>query len=138
MYFTSGGTPPVVLPAWAPKTGEIVGAGRWPEPLDASAPPWSGVVLAVDDPLAWKNTIAFGGNPSQEAIDAHVEKCKSLRLVANAYPVFWNFGDRGSKVFWETNDPRHGKCCLRPYKEEIARWKLELLLKSPAKALLAA
>jgi hypothetical protein len=138
MYFQSGTVFPAVFPAWSPKVGELVGAGRWPEPLQASSLPWLGIVLAVNDPSAWQNSIAFGQNPSQEAIDAHVEAYQSQWLIKNAFPVLWNFGERGCKVFWETSDQRYGKYCLRPYHEDVARWRLELLLQTPKKALLAA
>jgi hypothetical protein len=58
-----------------------------------------GTVLAIDDPRAWQESIAFEGTPSQEQVTAHVEWCLSQGLLGpSRTPVLWDFG----KVYWDT------------------------------------
>lgn len=107
------------------KPGTMVGAGRWPEPLHAGIAPHRGVVLAVNDPLAWANTLAFAGVPSQADVDAHVaaiQKDGALDIV----PVLWDFSGTGggSRVFWERWLPGGATHSLKPYAEDLALWQM--------------
>ncbi len=107
------------------EVGSLVGAERWPGAFgnhpDGWGRPWSGVVLAVDDPRAWKGTIAFGhveGLPAQEAVTKHVAWCESEGLMGESVPVAWEFG----KVYWE---PVAG---LRAFEEDMRRWRVRKAL----------
>jgi hypothetical protein len=62
----------------------------------------TGEVLAVDDPRAWTDTLAFPGRtPTADEVKAHVEQLHIRPLVYDGrVPVLWSFG----KVYWETAD----------------------------------
>lgn len=103
------------------KVGDVVGAERWPYSAahpDCWQQPWSGMVLAVNDPRAWTNTLRFLGTPPQEAVDAHVARCQSQGLLQNDVPVLWDFGPHGTKVWWEPITS------LRPYDQDAEAWRL--------------
>jgi hypothetical protein len=56
----------------------------------------TGTVLSVDDPLAWKGSLAFPeGMPNRAAVKIHV---RSLDLISRSKPVLWDFG----RVYWDT------------------------------------
>jgi hypothetical protein len=99
--------------------GMKVGAERWP--YHAAHPgcwgkPWEGVVLAVDDPRAWTDTLAFPGRtPTQEEVSAHVARF----TFTGRTPVLWDFGPHGLKAHWERTES------LRPYGEDLAAWEAE-------------
>lgn len=100
--------------------GTIVGAGRWPQPLHASMPPWKGVVLAHEDPLAWEGTIAFSGRPSREAVRKHLALLESRSLSPrDEVPVLWDFG-KESRVYWEP------LAKVRPYEQDVALWRMRV------------
>lgn len=103
--------------------GSIVGAGRWPEPLHEGLPPWKGVALAINDPLAWRGS-ALGDEPSQEAVDAHVKWCLSEGLLHDQQPVLWDFGDH-SRVYWERLTSSNELYRLKPYEQDLALWKIQ-------------
>jgi hypothetical protein len=70
-----------------------------------------GEVLAVNDPEAWANTLAFSGRtPSQAEVDAHLAKLKAEGVEITDTPVHWAFG-----VMWETE--------VSPYAEVFKAWK---------------
>ena len=81
--------------------GKTVGAGRWPYAAshpDGWGDPWTGVVLAQDDPRAWAGTIAFPeASPDPEAVSRHVNRLREEGLLQDRVPVLWSFG----KVHWE-------------------------------------
>lgn len=95
--------------------GTKVGARRWPYQAahpDCWGKPWSGVVLAIDDPRAWENTITFPGRrPTRAEVAAHLDRVGPVRGV----PVLWAFSD-GPQVHWERAES------LRPYAEDLADW----------------
>lgn len=101
------------------KPGTIVGARRWPQPLHSGLPPWKGVVLAIDDPLAWRGSIAFGDDPLPEQVAEHVRFCQARGLLQNTVPVLWDFGTE-SRVYWERADR------LLPYEVDVALWRASL------------
>lgn len=108
------------------KPGTIVGAGRWPNPLSSSCPPWKGVVLALNDEFAWENTIAFT-RPFQERVDEHVKYCFSIGLLQEEVPVLWDFGDH-HRVLWQKWVPAAGIYALRHYADDVRLWQHELSL----------
>lgn len=62
---------------------------------------WLGRVIAVNDPLAWTDTLAFHGKPSQDAVNSHIARCNAMGLdLSNKTAVLWEFG----KVYWEPFD----------------------------------
>lgn len=87
---------------------------RWPGSgfhPDCWEPPHKGIVLAVNNPRAWTNTVAFPGrSPDQEEVDKHLENLKQRNISLDRTPVLYSFG-----VQWET-DPR-------PYDEVFADWQ---------------
>jgi hypothetical protein len=99
--------------------GARVGADRWPNTgahPDAWNPPWSGVLLALDDPRAWEGTIAFPGpDPDPSAVREHVARCLAAGYLTNRAPVLWDFGDR-QRVWWET------RSSLRTYAQDLEAW----------------
>ena len=101
--------------------GWIVGAKRWPS--HGSHPgtwgqPWKGKVLAIDDPLAWKNKFAFPNRtPTQNEATSHVRQLMSRGLVSKSVPVLWYFDE--PTVHWETVDN------LRSYEDDVAAWEEE-------------
>jgi hypothetical protein len=110
--------------------GSVVGAGRWPfshAHPDCWGLPWSGTLLAVNDPRAWYETLAFpcrdGQLPSQADVDAHVAWCESQNLLTKSddphVPVLWAFGSE-TQVWWEGIRGDYG---VRPYEEDCALWE---------------
>ena len=73
--------------------------------------PHLGEVLAVNDPMAWANTLAFSGRtPSQEEVDRHLAKLAERNITIEDTPVKYPFG-----VMWDTN--------VRPYEEVRQEWQ---------------
>lgn len=106
------------------KVGMLVGARRWPSHgahPDAWGKPWSGKVVAPDDPRAWADTLAFPrGMPTQQEVREHIAELGPIMGAApKSIPVLWNFG-KDKKVHWERPES------LRPYKQDLAEWKAEL------------
>lgn len=103
----------------APGT-EVSCSYRWPYQSahpDCWQPPHKGVVLALDDPRAWTNTIAFPGRtPEQEECTAHVKKCRDNGWLSTSVPVLWDSTVTPGEqwVGWDYN--------LRPYPEELSLW----------------
>lgn len=108
-----------------PAPGTVVGCEyRWP--YDSSHPgcwekPHKGVVLALDDPRAWKGTLKFPGAelPDQQAVTDHVNKLlQQAELLRDSVPVLWTNTMNGSEfLMWDSK--------LRPYDEELAAWESE-------------
>lgn len=104
------------------KTGDVVGAKRWPQygsHPDTWRPPWHGEVLDIEDPRAWANTIAFPvANPDPEAVKNHVARCRMSvhGAFGSLVPVLWDFGDNGLKCHWESQSS------LRPYADDYMDW----------------
>lgn len=103
----------------APGT-EVSCSYRWPYQSahpDCWQPPHKGVVLALDDPRAWTNSIAFPGKtPTQEECTAHVQWCVNNDLLKTAVPVLWTPTTPGEQwIGWDYN--------LRPYEQELERWR---------------
>lgn len=103
----------------SPAIGTEVGGRRWPYHAahpDAWGKPWKGVLLAVDDPRAWADTMAFPGPkaPTKAAVREHLARVPAIARV----PVLWDFGDE-SLVYWES------AASLRPYAEDLAAWRAE-------------
>jgi hypothetical protein len=96
--------------------GLVVGAGRIPRQAchpDAWGRPWKGTVLAVDNPAAWRGTVAFpSASPDLAAVRKHVEWCLSQGLLANSVPVIWEFG----RVYFEPAES------LRPYVNDVSHF----------------
>lgn len=97
---------------------------RWPycaNHPDCWKPPHKGIVLALDDPRAWKDSLAFPGlsypdGPCQQLVTPHVEDCVAKGLLADKTPVLWQWFDEPQPVvMWDTK--------LRPYAEELAAWE---------------
>lgn len=102
--------------------GMVVGARRWAfsgAHPDCWRLPWKGVVLALDDPRAWKGTMAFPGKraPSRKKVQAHVTWCREQGLLTRSVPVLWNFGEHGQEVHWECATQ------LRSYEEDVSAWR---------------
>lgn len=103
-----------------PAPGTEVGCHyRWPYHAnhpDCWQPPHKGIVLALDDPRAWSETLAFPRmNPTQEECTAHVQNALERGLIKDSVPVLWNWIDGTQGVQWDSN--------LRPYAEELAAWE---------------
>lgn len=92
------------------RTGDLVGAHRWPYSHahpDCWLEPLRGVVLDLDDPRAWKGSIAFSGHKrlTRKLVSAHVEWCRAQGLLTDTVPVLWTLATLDEvKVFWETKD----------------------------------
>lgn len=102
-----------------PVPGTEVGCEyRWPfhaNHPDCWQPPIRGVVLNLDDPRAWCNSLAFPRNPpTQEECTAHVQKCLAQGLLNESVPVLWSWGSEKG-IQWDRK--------LRPYAEELAAWE---------------
>lgn len=99
-------------PEFAP--GTLVGSDRRPfgDGSHAGGRPWSGVVLARDDPRAWRGTLYAGRRnrfrPGELA--AHVASHGGMR---DRLPVLWEFG----KVYWEDASK------LVPYAQDAIAWR---------------
>lgn len=104
------------------KPGDVVGAQRWPYSAahpDCWQPPWKGVVLDIEDPRAWANTLAFPADaPDPQAVRAHVAYCRANipNAFARTVPVIWDFGQHGKKCHWEVVSG------LRLYAEDYLDW----------------
>jgi hypothetical protein len=111
------------------KIGDKVGAGRFP---GDGRKPWSGTLLAVDSPVAWKGSMAFqvpmGAGPDwlpdQAAVTAHVKKCAEDDRIGpiTDVPVLWDFernGELYQRVWWEKPES------VRPYEDELLEWELK-------------
>jgi len=146
--------PCFALPPNAPKPGTLVGAGRWPwagAHYDCWGKPWSGTVLAPDDPRAWHGTLAFpcraeggmpgsGPLPSQEEVREHLLRVElrylqdmqdhlsrdAIRVqyeAPNDIPVLWHF-DSGDKVFWERLAQHDmDEYGVKPYERDVLLWR---------------
>ena len=107
--------------------GTEAGARRWPyhgAHDDCWGKPWKGVVLASDDPRAWRGTIAFPGelgDPPAEKVRAHVAWCHEQGLLSDV-PVAWEFG----KVYWERWADGPDSYGVRPYGEDLVNWQRAL------------
>lgn len=104
--------------------GTLVGSKRWPYAHahpDCWNRPWSGTLLSVDDPRAWKDSVALGpGVPSKQATAAHVAWCRAQGGLSTV-PVLWHFdGPKGPRIYWERPED------LRPYAVDVADWETEL------------
>jgi hypothetical protein len=101
--------------------GTLVGAGRWPYSHMHSngwGTPWSGTLLARDDPRAWAGTLAFPeSDPDPEAVKKHVKRCDEQLWLDTRVPVLWDFGTY-SRVLWEDKES------LRPYDEDVRQWHI--------------
>jgi hypothetical protein len=75
------------------------------------------VLLAVDDPEAWRGGMGLGVNPDPEAVRAHVAWCmEAIPSFGESVPVSWDFGPNGRRVYWERASD------VRPYAEDFAAW----------------
>lgn len=104
-----------------PAPGTEVGcSSRWPyrhyHP-DNWMPPHKGIVLALDDPRAWRGSLAFPNEPpTQEECTDHVVNCCGRGLLFDAVPVLWTSSLNGEQFMqWDSK--------LRPYAEELAAWE---------------
>jgi len=64
---------------------------------------YEGVVLARDDPRAWRATVAFpvtAGLPDADDVRTHVVRCLESGLLRDRVPVLWSHG----VVYWERAD----------------------------------
>ena len=106
------------------KVGMKVGAERWG--MSHAHPsiwmtPWSGTVLAKDDVRAWEGRIAMQGKPAtKQRVKEHLASLERLGspVTDEEVPVLWDFGDE-KRVYWEKASH------LRPYSEDVAKWKKE-------------
>lgn len=58
-----------------------------------------GVLLAVDDPEAWRGTVAFGPHPPDgRTVKLHVEWCRARGLLCATQPVAWPWG-----IMWDSD-----------------------------------
>jgi hypothetical protein len=113
-----------VVGAFMPGT-EVGCRYRWP--MDNAHPdcwqkPVKGVVLALDDPLAWKATLAFPDvvypdGPPREKVTAHVLRCLRERLLGDVVPVRYVYPDAVVRVYWDK------VASLLPYQEEFKAWE---------------
>ena len=102
------------------QVGDKVGAGRFP----LNGKPWSGILLSVCDPRAWKGTLAFPVPDSEDSdwlpdvqkIREHVVRCATRGDNISGLPVLWDFGAY-KRVWWERPES------LVPYEEEYREWK---------------
>lgn len=106
-----------------PPPGTEVGCEyRWPYDHahpDCWQPPHKGVILALDDPRAWKDTIAFPNRlPEQAEVTKHVEWCLSQQLLQGSVPVLYISSLDGEELKFVQWDSK-----LRPYAEELAAWE---------------
>lgn len=97
--------------------GSLVGARRWPYSSahpDCWGKPWSGQVLAADDPRVWAGSIAFPTDtPDPAAVSAHVKR--HAYLLSGDVPVLWSFADH-QKVYWER------RTSLTSYEADVEAW----------------
>ena len=102
--------------------GTVVGAGRWPEPMHAGLPPWKGVALGLNDPVAWEGTV-LGQKPTQHEVDAHVKWCTQQGFLRDEQAVLWDFGDH-TKIYWERIAPTGQRFSIKPYEQDLALWRM--------------
>lgn len=122
----------IASPNFPPPGTEVGCEYRWPyhsNHPDCWMPPHKGIVLALDDPRAWRGSIAFPLNsPTQEECTKHVQSCLDRGLLGNHVPVLWTrTGCFEQSMQWDSK--------LRPYAEELAAWeaaRAEALSKTPA------
>lgn len=104
-----------------PAPGTEVGCEyRWPYDHahpDCWQPPHKGVVLALDDPRAWRGSVAFPRAEmlTPEAVTKHVEWCLSEKLLFDKVPVLYTQESGEQFMQWDSK--------LRPYAEELAAWE---------------
>jgi hypothetical protein len=106
------------------KTGDLVGARRWPNSSnhpECWRAPYVGVVLSRSDPAVWANTIAFAGTPSQTDVDKHIESCEAQGLLRDTVPVGWDF-EGEVKIHWE---PKSG---LKTPEKDRIDWEIARLV----------
>lgn len=100
-----------------PRVGAKVGAKRWPNTNAHPGnwgKPWAGVVLAITNPRAWENTLAFSGRrPGRREVREHVAR----HDFSDRVPVLWDFGAHGFQVYWEH------VASVRAYDEDVADWE---------------
>lgn len=112
---------------YEPKIGDSVGAHRWPywaAHPDCWGKPWGGVVIALDDPRAWANTLAFPTpDPDPEKVKAHVQWCKSQDLLKDKCAVLWDFEGKAVPTFESYG--RNSDYDVRPYANDFRKWKQE-------------
>jgi hypothetical protein len=85
--------------------GTLVGARRWPYSHahpDCWQEPYTGILLALDDPRGWSFTLfSPGGEPPPEELEHHVRSCLAEGPLADVVPVLWDFREHGRRVHWE-------------------------------------
>jgi hypothetical protein len=110
------------------KPGTVVGCRyRWPYDSchpDCWLPPHRGIVLHLDDPRAWADTLAFPGSthpngPPQEAVTAHVMK-HMPGIGKKTIPILYKSPIPDDVLFvqWDTIVNVH------PYEEEYNTWTI--------------
>ena len=121
------------LPRDAFKKGQAVGGSRWAYDhahSDCWLAPWRGVVLAIDDPRAWVNSMVKAkvyGKPTRAEIRAHITHLEQLwrdcppakgspPIFASTVIVLWDFGDE-KKIMHESAES------LRPFAADVAAWE---------------
>jgi hypothetical protein len=105
-------------------SGLVVGCRyRWPQSSshpDCWEVPHKGIVLALDDVRAWKNTLAFPelswpDGPIQEYVTEHVQKHLDLGHWKKEVPVLYTAADGDEFMQWDTQ--------LLPYDQELTAWE---------------
>lgn len=77
--------------------------------------------MALDDPRAWVQTIAFPvESPDADAVKAHVARCRLQGLLSDRVPVLWDFGAQGTRCYFETADR------VVPYAQDVESWRSAL------------
>lgn len=112
--------------------GMAVGAGRWSYVGGHPGnwmPPHRGILLAPDDPRAWRGTV-LGDNPTTEQIRAHLawlETEQTRHPAGLRHPVLWEFNPE--RAMWESS------AAVIPYEEDVRKWEAAraLALKGAAK-----
>ena len=94
---------------------------RWP--YDCAHPdcwqePWKGILLAPNDPRAWKNTVRFPGRlPEQAEVDQHLADLRQRDTPLTGVPVLYDF-DGEASVQWEATDK------VVPYQQCLLHWRV--------------
>jgi hypothetical protein len=102
--------------------GDRVGARCWP--YSAAHPdcwelPLHGILLPRNEPRAWANTLAFvDDQPSQAAVDRHLQWCLAHGLLRGIVPVQWSLTS-GVVIRWQSITS------LVPAEEDLCAWVLE-------------
>lgn len=102
------------------KPGDVVGARCWPafgNHPDCWQKPRQGVVLDIEDPRAWSETLAFPEKaPQAEAVRRHVAWCRAnIPGAFQSVPVLWDYGHSMSACWCRTDS-------LRPYADDYLDW----------------